>query len=193
MIKIERLPSPEILNDNFERKTSDFLANPNKKVFDSGSKLYKAVLEILMLMTQDHCSFCDGFPIANTGDAIEHFKPSSDFPALAYQWQNLYYICSKCNSAKSHHFDERLLLPDDIFYSFENYFDYNGLEAKLEPTKSGGISDEDRARSEKTIELYDLNRIRNKIERRRMMKNFIRGTHDRDDFPYRYLIDLGLI
>ena len=146
-----------------------------------------------MLMTQDHCSFCDGFPIANTGDAIEHFKPSSDFPVLAYQWQNLYYICPKCNSAKSNRFDERLLMPDDVLYLFEKYFDYNALEAKLEPTKSADISNEDKARAEKTIELYNLNRNRNKIERRRMIKNFIRGTHERDDFPYRYIIDLDFI
>jgi len=193
MIKIERLPSPEILNNNFASKTLTFLANPNQKVFDGRTKLYKQTKEVLMLMTQEHCSFCDGFPIANTGDAIEHFKPSSDlnFRHLAYSWENLYYCCTKCNSSKGNRFDDRLLRPDDIEYFFENFFNYNAEEAKLEP--AFGILDEDRARAEKTIELYDLNRTANKTERRRMIKNFVRGIHERDDFPFRYIIDLDLI
>lgn len=193
MIKIERLPSPEILNDKFEEKTDAFLANPNRKVFDARTKLYKQTKEVLMLMTQDHCSFCDGFPIANTGDAIEHFKPSSNvnFRHLAYDWENLYYCCPKCNSSKGIRFDERLLKPDDIQYSFETFFNYNAKEAKLEPAFD--ISEEHRERAEKTIELYNLNRTENKTERRRMIKNFVRGRHERDDFPFRYIIDLELI
>lgn len=193
MIKIERLPSPEILNDNFKEKTNAFLANPNRKVFDARTNLYKETKAVLMLMTQEHCSFCDGFPIANTGDAIEHFKPSSDlhFRHLAYDWGNLYYCCTKCNSSKGIRFDERLLRPDNPEYFFEHFFNYNANEAKLEPAFD--ISEEDRERANKTIELYNLNRTKNKKERRRMIKIFMRGAHERDDFPFRYIIDLGLI
>jgi uncharacterized protein (TIGR02646 family) len=191
MIKIERLASPEILTANFEEKTSVFVANPNQKVFDSRSKFYKDILEVLTLMTKEHCSFCDGFPIANTGDAIEHFKPSSVNHDLAYVWENLYYICPKCNSAKGNRFDEKLLRPDEITYLFEKYFNYNADKAILEPASD--ISEEDKRRAEKTIELYNLNRTNNKKERRRMIKIFKRGTHEKDDFPYRYIIDLGLI
>ena len=104
MIKIERLPSPEILVENFEARTAAFVANPNQKVFDCRTKLYKRTKERLMSMTNAHCSFCDGFPISNTGDAIEHFKPSSVYHELAYQWENLYYICTKCNGAKGYQF-----------------------------------------------------------------------------------------
>ena len=191
MIKIERLQSPEILTENFAEKTLAFVANPNQKVYDCRTKLYKRIKESLMLMTQAHCTFCDGFPIANTGDAIEHFRPSSVHHDLSYVWENLYYICPKCNSAKGNRFDERLLKPDDIGYLFDNYFDYNARDAKLEAAKD--ISVEDIEKAEKTIELYELNRNWNKIERRRLIKIFVRGTHERDDFPYRYIIDLGLI
>ncbi len=191
MIKIERLPSPEILNENFEAKKSAFLADTSKKVFDSGSQFYKNILEILMLMTQEHCSFCDGFPISNTGDAIEHFKPSSVYPELAYQWENLYYICPKCNGAKGNRFDVKILRPDEITYSFEKYFSYNAKDAKLEPAFD--ISDEDKAKAEETIKIYKLNRKKNITERRRMIKIFIREKHERNDFPFRYIIDLGLI
>ena len=191
MIKIERLPSPEILVENFEARTAAFVANSNQKVFDCRTKLYKRIKERLMSMTNAHCSFCDGFPIANTGDAIEHFKPSSVYYELAYQWGNLYYICTKCNGVKGHRFHNDLLRPDEITYFFEHFFDYNAREAKLEPAK--GILEEDILRAKKTIELYDLNRNENKTERRRLIKIFIKGIHERDDFPFRYIIDLGLI
>ncbi|HEY0458881.1 MAG TPA: hypothetical protein VGC97_06975 [Pyrinomonadaceae bacterium] len=193
MIKIERLPSPEILVERFAGLTVAYLSNPNRKVFDARTGLYREIKRILMLMTQEHCSFCDGFPVANTGDAIEHFKPSSDtnFRHLAYDWENLYYCCTKCNSSKGIRFDENLLRPDDIEYFFENFFSYNAKEAKLEPAFD--ISEEDRERAKKTIQLYNLNRTENKTERRRMIKNFLKEKHERDDFPFRYIIDLELI
>lgn len=191
MIKIERLASPDILVEKFDAKTLTFVANPNQKVFDCRTRLYKRIKERLMLMTQSHCSFCDGFPISNTGDAIEHFRPSSAHPELAYQWENLYYICPKCNGAKGNRFHNALLRPDEAAYFFEHFFDYNAREAKLEPAKN--ISDEDVLRAKETIKHYDLNRSENISERRRFIKIFINGTHERDDFPFRYIIDLGLI
>lgn len=191
MIKIVRLVAPQILNEKFEQLTADFLANPNKKVFDSNSKLYKDVKEILMLMTQEHCSFCDSFPIENSGDAIEHFRPSSLWQELAYAWENLYFICTKCNSAKGNRFDEKLLRPDEIEYFFDKFFSYNVAKSKLEPALD--ISEKDKERVNETIKIYKLNRIGNRKARKIMMKTFIRGKHERDDFPFRYIIDLELI
>jgi uncharacterized protein (TIGR02646 family) len=193
MIKIERLTSPEILEEHFTEKTAAFVLNPNRKVFHCRTKLYRQIKERLMLMTDEHCSFCDACPIENTGDAVEHFRPSSTNHALAYVWENLYYICQKCNSAKGNRFHERLLKPDEIEYSFDKYFEYNAREAKLEPTSSDDATDEDRLRAEKTIELYDLNRIGNKKARQSMIKKYVSGRHERNECSYRYIIDLGLI
>lgn len=37
---------------------------------------------------------------------IEHIRPKSIYPHLEFKWENLGYICAKCNGEKSNKFDE---------------------------------------------------------------------------------------
>ncbi len=38
---------------------------------------------------------------------IEHFKPSSRFPHLKYDWSNLYLVCHHCNTIKNYTTDQK--------------------------------------------------------------------------------------
>lgn len=82
-----------------------------------------AVLRRVMKRTQDHCSFCDGFPVqGKSKNEIEHFVPKKQpagavetddfFRSEAYAWRNLFYICSCCNCVKLAQWNGRLLKPD---------------------------------------------------------------------------------
>jgi hypothetical protein len=59
--------------------------------------------EALKPLNQEHCCFCDTYPLDDrTDEDIEHFLPCARFPAQAYHWENLFYICELCNVTKNH-------------------------------------------------------------------------------------------
>ena len=48
----------------------------------------------------DKCMYCES-KVSHTyfGD-IEHIRPKVRFPTLEFNWENLGYVCAKCNNAK---------------------------------------------------------------------------------------------
>lgn len=50
------------------------------------------------------CAYCDDLDNLYAGEntyAVEHFAPKEKFPDLIYDYDNLLYVCSFCNGAKS--------------------------------------------------------------------------------------------
>ncbi len=105
-------------------------------------------------MTFNQCVFCY-LTLSSIGDAseeIEHFKPKVKFPNLAYDWNNLYPICSSCNRAKSSQFDDKLLRPDKADFEFSKWFRIDG-DFNIKPQILGNSEYEiDRAKI--TIKYY---------------------------------------
>ncbi len=161
MMKFERnkVETPSWLTEKWQK-----WGQQATKVRDKGKEVkwysYKKtpvnqhLVPLLRTITDNHCSFCDGFPMKQMTEHIEHFKPKSTFPELSHQWENLYIICQKCNEHKGDDFSELLLKPDDIAYSFTRYFTFEP-NGKLSPDIT--LSDFEKSRVDKTIELYGLN------------------------------------
>lgn len=57
------------------------------------------VLNKLKPMFFEKCYLCERDEIQDV--EVEHFVPHQSNPALKYDWENLYYSCSRCNSIKS--------------------------------------------------------------------------------------------
>lgn len=57
------------------------------------------VLKRLRPMFFDKCYLCERDEIQDV--EVEHFIPHKKDKALKYNWENLYYSCSRCNSIKS--------------------------------------------------------------------------------------------
>jgi uncharacterized protein (TIGR02646 family) len=193
MMPIERLPAPDFLTGNFEkwglRYEQRRARNPAAKFFwpvYQKTRINLLLLPDLMAMTAEHCTFCDGFPIETTGDSIEHFIPVTKEPKLAYQWENLFYCCLKCQASKGEGYSEKLLRPDVDGYSFDHYFQYDTKTGKIIPNIDREHGDQQRA--EKTIELYGLNQHGRPKARRRTLKMFVAGLHQLTDFPYRFIL-----
>lgn len=75
------------------------------------TKLKKETLEALEEMYAGCCAYCEG-DIGGTDYAeIEHFKPKSKFPELAYKYDNLHYSCTKCNKNKGDQYSELMIEP----------------------------------------------------------------------------------
>jgi len=138
-------------------------------------------------MTQAHCAFCDGPVGVESRETVEHFRPKSRFPELAYQWENLFPCCDMCQSKKLERFDPALLKPDEADYAFERYFVANYLTGKVEPLP--GLDDTTKKRAEVTIAMYGLNIEARKIARIREWESYCRDAAPcLDDYSYRFFL-----
>lgn len=158
-----------------------------------GQSVYTVAKTALEVMTQRRCAYCDGHPITAMGeDQIDHFRPKSreEFYELVCAWDNLFLICSACNKAKLNKWDNALLRPDEPGFSFSRFFTYRTDTGALEPNAAG--SSEDRHRSQRTIEILDLNRIGACEGRRQMVRLILAAVSDEDlaNVGCRYLIPL---
>ncbi len=149
-----------------------------------GLSVLGPVRQALADLTQDHCSYCDGFPIDSTGiQEVDHFKPKKDYPSEAFAWPNLYLVCSACNREKRAEWTEQLIRPDETGYRYERYFFVDGMTGELQPNPAASPADQARARE--TIRVFGLLRSGLCIERRKAIMS-IRAAGDQSN-PYRFL------
>ena len=166
-----------------------------------GERVNKIIEPALKQMTDDHCAYCDGFPLDATGrDTIDHFLPKAHYPELSYAWENLYLACHLCQNVKEVQFDRpidrdtydhSLLCPDEDGYSFERYFLYNFESGEIEVNPAA--SDRDRVRAAYTIRCLGMNAGSRPQTRRRQLHRYDKlPPEDReylDDWPYRFLLE----
>jgi uncharacterized protein (TIGR02646 family) len=142
----------------------------------------------LSAMTQHHCSFCDAHPMGSRiKETIEHFKPKSKFPLLAYQWENLFICCGICQE-KGDEFHDMLLKPDVKNYDFDDYFDIDWVTGKLMPNAMA--TPDNRARAELTIKLYKLNEYGKPDDRLLELAKFS-DENNIDQYSYRFFLKRG--
>jgi len=190
--KVIRNESPECLKAGAAAWTNKFVTAKEtglgQRSFLSNTACYKTLRKQLMAMTQYHCAFCDGGLGVTSRETVEHFRPKSSFPQLAYEWPNLFPCCDKCQSQKSGKFDEALLKPDEPDYSFENFFISNYKTGELEPLPNAPATIRNQA--EVTIKLYGLNSKARANARLRELKGFKRDQEKyMDDFSYRFFLE----
>jgi uncharacterized protein (TIGR02646 family) len=102
----------------------------------------------LQAMSSDKCSYCE-VPIGSRREGqVEHFRPKSLFPALAYEWGNYLLGCGGCNGAKSDKWEARgYLRPDE-----------GAPEKALRFLEDGTVEAVRGGRAAATIRDFDLNR-----------------------------------
>ncbi len=62
--------------------------------------------EALRIANSDKCMYCESKISHTSFPNIEHIKPKAKFPDLTYEWENLGYVCERCNNAKLDKFYE---------------------------------------------------------------------------------------
>lgn len=197
MMKFFRPPQPAFLSENYKAWGREHKARRDENTAASFQwKTYfgQRVNILIILAFGDHakhCAFCDGSPLGTFARrTIEHFRPVSHYPRLAYVWHNLFICCDCCQSAKQDSFDKKLLKPDADDYSFERYFLVNYRTGKIEVNPTA--SEHDQQRAHLTIEIYGLNdydRPQSRLLQYRMSQELIAsGKYQLDDFPYRFFL-----
>ena len=137
MRKLEKLPCPKILSDNFDVWTEEFLADTT-----SSTKKYRyrnpAIKEVLKNETGWKCVYCESKIGHNTPGDVEHKIPSSKAEGLHFDWDNLTVACGECNRRKNDHYEvgQEFLDPyiDDVEHEIEHYGPVVGWRNGDEPT-----------------------------------------------------------
>jgi len=115
VIKVRRLPAPEILDRQAESWTRElcearetyYRAVQEKKEVTSDPPYpearrsryaHREIKARLEEMFGKKCAYCESLVAAVSYLHVEHFRPQSIFPAVAYTWSNLLLACERCNS-----------------------------------------------------------------------------------------------
>ena len=190
MRKQTRPTEPQVLQENaatwnsewshkvrVEKKTSkDFNWRQRKK-----QSVRDLILPALRSMNQEHCSFCDAFPLQGQSlEPIEHFKPKITFPEEAYSWANLYYACEYCQNAKGNDWSQDLLRPDADDYLFNTYFEFDYTTGQLRARLTAKPEEQIQART--TIEMYALDTQSRRTRRRECLRAWQRDPNGELDF-----------
>ena len=153
---------------------------------------YDETRKKLTAMTKGHCAFCDGGHLGvMSRETVEHFRPKSrkEFHRVAYQWENLYPCCDRCQSEKGEQYEDVLLIADEEGYVFNDYFMVDYVTGELLPNPLASAANQYRA--ERTIKLYGLNVDQRPAVRKQELKRYLQRDKDKDvldDFSYRYFL-----
>ena len=74
---------------------------PKKKGVCYFKAIWGKAKRALATMSYQKCAYCETPINAERSGQVEHFKPKSLFPLLAYEWDNYFLGCGGCNGAKS--------------------------------------------------------------------------------------------
>ena len=140
------------------------------------------------------CWYCERLCYADADSrerapTVDHFRPISKFPALAYVWPNWVFSCRRCNEDyKGNQWPEQGYVDpcaDDVGERPERYFDYDAETGEIIP-KTGLIGDA-RRKAWHTIEDLGLNKLDVRYYRFDHTQRFISDlsslpVEDRQDF-----------
>lgn len=158
-----------------------------------GERVNHLLLPMLKAQTQQHCSFCDGFPVEDVSkETIEHFRSKTSFPLLAFAWANLFYACTACQGDKLSEDSALLLNPDAEDYQFNDYFYWDVESGTLLANPRASAEKQDRAAA--TIRLYGLNEHNRPTYRKEQRSRWrkLKGLgEDIHRWPYRDFLEDG--
>jgi uncharacterized protein (TIGR02646 family) len=121
-------------------------------------------------MSHHKCAYCEGGINAKSAEQVEHFKPKSLFPSLAYDWRNYFLGCGGCNIAKGNKW------PPKGAYSRP---DQRGVAAHFEFTANGKVRAKKAvAAARSTIIDFDLNREALIYFRRNLVEEMLEDLTD---------------
>lgn len=197
MRQLARLTQPKELEDNWVRWSKRYSKTKtvnSSHVFRWATinkvRINSLLVPILLRMSNNHCHYCDKFPLLEGDLTIDHFCPKgrSEFYSIAYQWENLFLSCNHCQTCKMENYDSDLLRPDDINYRFQNYFIYNFSTHELESNPL--LSSIDTIKVVKTLEVFNFNHPSLLTMRRHAFERYqFDPIKNLADYPFRFVFE----
>ena len=169
MHKVKRNEAPEGLTEfskEFQKRYNKEI-NINSEWTTFGSnKLKKAIVDNLEKMYAGKCAYCESDIKSNSFANIEHFRPKSKFPLLCYEYDNMHYVCSACNTYKRDKFDEKMIDPS--IDEPEKHIKYQGYTAIYFDGRGQIMID--------TLKINDNERINVRAELFDILKNMLESA-----------------
>jgi uncharacterized protein (TIGR02646 family) len=81
---------------------------PNPQALAEKNYKDPVIKDALRKSTSGKCMYCESKFEGTSYSHVEHIKPKSKFPELAYLWDNLGFCCQICNTNKNDHYDDAL-------------------------------------------------------------------------------------
>lgn len=130
MIKIEKFPKPEILAQNEERWTEEYIRRKRgdlavPKVAETRYR-HPDIKSTLRAESDDKCIFCESKISHIFPGETDHIIPSSKKPEYIVKWDNLGYVCKECNRHKHDYHDERVPLLNPFIDEPEEFLIFVG-------------------------------------------------------------------
>ncbi len=98
MIRVRRSPTPAVLEQNKVQWTKRLLAARGEAREKALTRYrHRQIKKALTLMFSGKCCYCESKISHVDYGHIEHFRPKSCFPELAFEWSNLFLACGVCN------------------------------------------------------------------------------------------------
>lgn len=104
MIGLEKSEKPNVLEQNEENWTNDYLQLRQQNMKDKlveGRYRHQDIKAALIAETRGKCAFCESHILSTQFGDVEHLRPKRLYPALFVVWENLTLACTKCNVYKS--------------------------------------------------------------------------------------------
>src|SRR6266446_4706234 len=161
-------------------------ASRGKPIFPTVWSSDKRVKTALDAWSNGKCAYCETLINADRSQQVEHFKPKSLFPSLAYDWNNYFLACNGCNGAKLDKW------PETVFI-FDHHGGIAALQAESDAQLTVNHFELDRSglrRARRVAIEYVLNMLRDVIEsglpleeKRRWTQHLVRRAED-PKMPY---------
>lgn len=202
------IPELQALNDNWEAWGQEFKsqldAEGRSSDFSWKRNIDKSIVKKLVELTNNHCSFCDSYPLGkDSKQTIEHYFPKKEFPLKSYDWCNLFLCCDKCQSEsnKQRKFIDNLK-PDHTDYFFDKIFYFDPQTGKIEIYETLEFENIDLYnKAHNFLIRYGINNENDEKNKRcftrkmkfQDIKNYFKCKDDdnrvRDDFEFRFIFD----
>jgi uncharacterized protein (TIGR02646 family) len=113
MIHIDRGPRPEGFDNRAQKWATRFQdeqkRDPKLTISQFWTRIRNEVRQdaaVLYGAFHGKCAFCESRMRHVSAPHIEHYRPKSQFPALAFIWENWLLSCGRCNDSKWAHFPD---------------------------------------------------------------------------------------
>jgi uncharacterized protein (TIGR02646 family) len=122
MIKLTKLPEPDILLKNKTAWTAELLASQKPTDVQKNRYNQKEIKDRLKKETHEKCAYCESNFLATSHGDIEHIFPKSLDLSKSFEWDNLTFSCQICNQNKSNKPVTNLTFVDPYKQNPEDHF-----------------------------------------------------------------------
>ena len=162
---IDRGPAPQQISGYAQQFTQGWLDHFQGGVLDRPTDFLWVVFRPdLGSQSSNNCWYCERLCDAETGGrapTVDHFRPLSRFPTLAYEWSNWVFSCRRCNGETKRDNWPDLGYVDpaaaDVGERPEPYFDYDAFTGEFVP--KSGLTGDARQKARQTIRNLGLDKL----------------------------------